>query len=209
MTALPRIAFAALLTAGLAGCAATDPEAYRRPGALSISVIDDTLNRDGAPAGLSESFVLDIPKEFFDEDLPSEFRNGGVGIINNDLQLTQMWNRFSRDNTALRPSIDFKTTALLFVYDDQHYNLVRLLGMNVADGVANPIIWHTNWTLSIGGSEDRRRWLAATKPQKDQPTGKGNVNVAFLQIPRDLPPRQAGVTAVMANGKPIPVPKAP
>lgn len=209
MTALTRRLLLLLPFFMLAGCAAPTAADYQRQGALTVRVLDETLNRDGAPAGLPESFVLDIPKEFFDDDLPSEFRNGGVGIINNDLQLTQMWNRFSRDNTALRPSIDFKTKALLFVYDPDHYNLVRLLGMEVIDGVANPIIWHTNWTLSIGGNENRRKWLAQTKPQKDVPTGKGNVNVAFLQIPRDLPPGQAGVTAVLANGVPVPVPKEP
>ncbi|MEG2725348.1 MAG: hypothetical protein RR982_05815, partial [Kiritimatiellia bacterium] len=130
---------------------------------------------------------------------PSDFHHKGIGIINNDAQFIQLWNAYSSDNTALRPAIDFKNKVLFFAYDEKHYNLVRILGMEVTQGIANPIIWHTNWTLAIGGD---------ARLQKPGSTGKGKVNVAFLQIPRNLP-GQPGVTAILAHGKIIPLPLEP
>ncbi len=197
-----------LVCAVMAGCAAPTAQDYADDTAMSLEVFDDTAGGDGIPTGLAESFVLEIPKAFFDEYIDTKWRNEGVGIINDNVQFVKLWEFYARDNTALRPSIDFKTRALLFVYDEEYYNLVRILGMQVKQGIANPVIWHTNWTLSIGGSEERQKWLAR-KENREEQTGRGVVQVAFLQLPRHLPPSQPGVTAVFANGRIIPVPKEP
>ncbi len=199
-----RVAGVCIAVGLLVGCAAPTLEECQSPQALTVNVLNETLSSDGIPKGLPESFVLDIPKRFFDEDLPDDLYHKGVGIINNDLQFVKLWDYYARDNTALRPAIDFRTRVLLFAYDEEYYNLVRILGMEIYQGVANPILWHTNWTLSIGGEGKKERGARGASGG-----GKGLVNVAFLQIPRHLLPQQSGVTAVFANGELIPVPEEP
>lgn len=154
---------------------------------------------------------LDVPVRFFDEILPKRFQYHGIGIINDQATFLRMWELYSKETTALPPSIDFDSYALLFVYDPNFYNLVSIRGLNVWQGIANPFVEKTNWTLSITGDKKMRE--IRTKEGQTLPEPK--VNVAFLQIPRNRP-GMPGVTAVLVEGKNepedsrvIPVPSRP
>ena len=139
---------------------------------------------------------LDIPKRFFDEQLDARWQHHGIGIINDQATFLRMWDLYTIERTALPPSIDFETYALLFVYDPVYYNLVSIRGLNVWQGIANPIVERTTWTLSIEGDKKMRE--IRTKEGQILPEPK--VNVAFLQIPRNRP-GAPGVTAVLVEGK--------
>lgn len=187
-----------LAGACLCGCSAT-MERYASEDALTAQL----------PA--AQTRALDIPKRFFDDVLPERFRYRGIGIINDQETFLKMWELYSLDTTALPPSIDFDTYALLFVYDPDHYNLVAFRGLNVWQGIANPFVEHTNWTLSIGGDAKMRE--IRTKEGQKLPEPK--VNVAFLQILRNRP-GTPGVTAVLvepaedpAKSLVLPVPSKP
>lgn len=137
---------------------------------------------------------MDIPKMFFDDILPEKYHHHGIGIINNQLQFQQLWSLYTDDNTALPPIFDFDREALLFIYDPNYYNLMRICGIYVYQGVANVAIEKTNWKLSFGGNPDARRYREAI----GEPNPEPKVQVSFLRIPRNLKD-QAGVTAVIVE----------
>ena len=169
--------------AAFLGCANT-LERYADEEALTIQ----------QPAAQTQSF--DIPKRFFDEMLAPKWQHSGIGIINDQATFLKMWDLYSIERTALPPSIDFDTYALLFVYDPVYYNLVSIRGLNVWRGIANPIVERTNWTLSIEGDKKMRE----IRQQEGQTLPEPKVNVAFLQIPRNRPGK-SGVTAILVEGR--------
>ena len=169
--------------AAFLGCANT-LERYADEEALTIQ----------QPAAQTQSF--DIPKRFFDEMLAQKWQHSGIGIINDQATFLKMWDLYSIERTALPPSIDFDTYALLFVYDPVYYNLVSIRGLNVWRGIANPIVERTNWTLSIEGDKKMRE----IRQQEGQTLPEPKVNVAFLQIPRNRPGKP-GVTAILVEGR--------
>ncbi len=193
------IFFCLLTVAFLTGCTAT-MDRYRDPKALTVQL----------PAAKTES--LDIPVSFFDEILPGSLQHKGIGIINTQTQFQEMWNLYATDTTALPPIVDFENVALIFVYDPNYYNHVQIVGVNVWEGIANPIISSTNWTLSIGGDPMVRKIRAQEGIQLPPP----KVNVAFLQVPRHRE-GNPGVTAILvegdkddpANSLVVPVPESP
>lgn len=165
----------------LGGCTATMGD-YASEAALTAQI----------PAAQTQA--LDIPKRFFDEILPAEWQHKGIGIINDQETFQKLWELYSIDQTALPPSIDFKTCALLFVYDPNYYNLVSIRGLNVWQGIANPFVERTNWTLSIEGDRKMRE----IREKEGQKLPEPKVNVAFLQLLRDRP-GTPGVTAVLVE----------
>lgn len=156
--------------------------------------------------------AFDIPVRFFNEELPKRFQHQGLGIINDQETFTHMWNIYARETTALPPSIDFRDYALIFVYDPKYYNHVEIIGLNVWNGIANPIIKKTDWTLSIEGNVQMQKIRRAEGAKVPEP----KVNVAFLQVPRHRPD-QSGVTALLVEGNMedpgtslvIPIPEKP
>ena len=137
---------------------------------------------------------LDIPKRFFDEMLPAHFQHKGIGIINDQETFQKMWDLYTIERTALPPSVDFKTYALLFVYDPNYYNLVSIRGVNIWQGIANPMVERTDWKLSIEGNMQMRR----IREREGQTLPEPKVNVGFLQVPRHGP-GTPGVTAVLVE----------
>ena len=154
---------------------------------------------------------LDIPKRFFDEELPARFQHAGIGIINDHATFLKLWSAYTQDTTVLPPSIDFKNFAVLFVYDPEYYNRVFIRGLNVWQGIANPIVERTNWKLAIGGDPKMRE----IKEKQGIAVPEPKVNVGLVELLRNKPGRP-GVTAVLVEGaeKPedslvIPVPEVP
>ena len=155
---------------------------------------------------------LDIPVRFFDEDLPSHYQYKGLGIINDQETFLKLWNSYAKEATALPPSVDFRDYVLIFVYDPNYYNHVEIVGLNVWQGIANPIIRKTDWKLSIGGNPTMRKIREAEGAILPEP----KVNVAFQQVPRHRRNR-SGVTALLVEGnadepgksRVIPIPDAP
>lgn len=155
---------------------------------------------------------LDVPVRFFDDDLSSRYHSHGMGIINDQETFSRLWDVYTKESTALPPSIDFQEYALLFVYDAEYYNFIKIIGLNVWQGIANPIIQKTNWKLSIHGNEQMRKIRESEGATLPEP----KVNVAFLQIPRHRKDRP-GVTAILVDGaasdasenRVIPVPSHP
>lgn len=193
--------FALGLALCMAGCQST-AGAYMDASALSVQV----------PVTQQQS-AIDIPVEFFDEVLSSRYQYHGIGIINDQRTFQKLWSYYAKEATRLPPSIDFDNYALLFVYDPEYYNRVAIIGINILQGVANPIIEKTQWTLSIGGDPVARK----VREQAGKPVPSAKVNVAFQQIPRHKPGRP-GVTAVLVDGlsgttpeecRVIPVPSHP
>ncbi len=137
----------------------------------------------------------DIPVRFFNEMLPSGQQHNGLGIINTQTQFQEMWALYAKDTTALPPVIDFENVALAFVYDPVYYNHVEIIGVNIWQGIANPIVKRTNWTLSIEGDPQMRR----IREMKGESLPEPKVNVAFLQLPRHREGRP-GVTALLVEG---------
>lgn len=193
MTPRCRMLVLPLCAALLGGCVAT-MAAYEAEDAVTARL----------PAEDSRS--IDVPKRFFDEILPKRLQHDGLGIINTQEQFSALWELYVRDATALPPSIDFRDSVLLFVYDPAYYNLVRFKGLNVWKGIANPFVERTNWKLSLEGDPTLRRIRKAAGESVPEP----KVNVALLQIPRNRP-GHPGVTAILvgANGEVIPVPPEP
>jgi hypothetical protein len=155
--------------------------------------VDEEALTFQAPARETQSF--DIPVRFFNEMLPSRYHHKGIGIINDQETFLEMWSLYSKDATALPPSIDFRDFALVFVYDPLYYNQVSIIGINVWQGIANPIIRKTDWKLSIEGNQQMRKIREAEGATLPEP----KVNVAFQQVPRHRP-GQRGVTALMVEG---------
>lgn len=156
---------------------------------------------------------LDIPVAFFDEELSSRYHYHGIGIINDQETFQKLWGYYVQEATRLPPVVDFDNYALLFVYDPKYYNKVAIVGVNVFEGIANPFVEKTNWTLSIGGDPIARK----IREQEGKPVPSAKVNVAFQQIPRHRPGRP-GVTAILVDGtqaqnleecRVIPVPSHP
>lgn len=137
---------------------------------------------------------MDIPKKFFDEILPSKYHYNGIGIINNQLQFQRLWALYSDQRTALPQIIDFEQEALIFVYDPNYYNFIRICGIDVYQGIAEIAIEKTKWELAIGGNPDARRYREAI----GEPTREPIVNVSFLRVPRNQE-MQRGVTAVVVE----------
>ncbi len=183
----------------LTGCTATMSR-YVEPDALTIQL----------PA--SETKSLDIPVRFFDDTLPQSQQYKGIGIINTQTQFQEMWQLYAQDTTALPPVVDFEQVALLFVYDPVYYNHVNIIGLNVWQGIANPIVKRTNWKLSIGGDPTMRK----IRELEGQALPEPKVNVAFLQVPRHRE-GHPGVTAILVEGNAedqadslvVPVPEEP
>ncbi len=183
----------------MAGCSATWSR-YADPEALTVQ----------RPCEPTKS--LDIPVKFFNDELPSSQLHAGIGIINTQTEFQEMWALYAKETTALPPIIDFENVALLFVYDPVYYNHVEIIGLNVWQGIANPIIKRTNWTLSIEGDPKMRR----IREQKGETLPEPKVNVAFLQVPRHREGRP-GVTAILVEGDAedegaslvVPVPEEP
>ncbi len=173
---------------------------------------DAALTLPAATAVNATMKSMDIPVAFFDNELSSRFHHKGIGLINNQAQFQKMWRMYTNENTALPPIFDFEKRVLLFVYDAQYYNLVKICGIHVHQGIANPIVERTNWTLAIGGNEDARRYRESVGKVNPEP----KVNVSFLEIPRHIDGQQ-GVTAILVEGNPdnpeesivIPVPRHP
>lgn len=155
---------------------------------------DETALTIQQPAAQTQAF--DIPKRFFDEQLDARWQHNGIGIINDQATFLKLWDSYTLERTALPPSIDFDTYALLFVYDPVYYNLVSIRGLNVWRGIANPIVERTNWTLSIEGDKKMRE----IRQKEGQTLPEPKVNVAFLQIPRNCPGKP-GVTAILVEGR--------
>ncbi|MDO5462508.1 MAG: hypothetical protein Q4F99_03370 [bacterium] len=155
---------------------------------------------------------MDIPKKYFDEMLPSSHLYNGIGVINDQVQFQQLWALYTNDNTALPPIIDFDEEALLFVYDPNYYNFIRICGIFVYQGVAEIAIEKTDWKLSFGGNPDARRYREAV----GEPNPEPKVNVSFLRVPRNTK-MQPGVTAVIVGAneedemqsRVVPVPSRP
>ncbi len=183
----------------VAGCHATWG-GYTDPAALTLQ----------QPCEATKAY--DIPVAFFDDVLPSSQQYKGIGVINTQTQFQEMWSLYAKDTTALPPVIDFEDVALLFVYDPVYYNRVEIIGVNMWQGIANPIVNRTNWTLSIEGDPMMRM----IREQKGESSPEPKVNVAFLQVPRHREGRP-GVTAVLVEGNKddwekslvVPVPDAP
>jgi hypothetical protein len=194
-----QIALFGICVALFTGCTAT----------MGRYVDEDALTLQ-APARETQSF--DIPVRFFNDILPSRYQHKGIGIINDQETFLAMWRLYSKDATALPPSIDFRDYALIFVYDPLYYNQVSIIGINVWQGIANPIIRKTDWKLSIEGNQQMRKIREAEGASVPEP----KVNVAFQQVPRHRP-GQRGVTALMVEGcneRPedslvIPIPEKP
>ncbi len=182
----------------LCGCAAT-MERYADPEALTLQ----------SPVANAQS--LDVPKRFFDEELPARFQHKGIGIINDQETFLRFWSAYTTEATALPPSIDFENFAVLFVYDPEYYNRVFIRGLNVWEGIANPIVERTNWKLTIGGDPKMREIRRLQGLSVPEP----KVNVGLVELLRNKPGRP-GVTAVLVEGAEdpaeslvIPVPEGP
>lgn len=183
----------------LCGCAAT-MERYADPDALTMR------------SPVSNARSLDIPKRFFDDELPARFQHKGIGIINDQETFLRLWAAYNTtDTTALPPSIDFENFVVLFIYDPEYYNRVFIRGLNVWEGIANPIVERTNWKLSIGGDPKMRE----IREKQGLSVPEPKVNVGLLELLRNKPGRP-GVTAVLVEGAEdpadslvIPVPEAP
>lgn len=182
----------------LCGCAAT-MERYADPKALTQQ----------SPVANAQS--LDVPKRFFDEELPARFQHKGIGIINDQETFLRFWSAYTTEATALPPSIDFENFAVLFVYDPEYYNRVFIRGLNVWEGIANPIVERTNWKLAIGGDPKMREIRRLQGLSVPEP----KVNVGLVELLRNKPGRP-GVTAVLVEGAEdpaeslvIPVPEGP
>lgn len=182
----------------LCGCAAT-MERYADPKALTLQ----------SPVANAQS--LDVPKRFFDEELPARFQHKGIGIINDQETFLRFWSAYTTEATALPPSIDFENFAVLFVYDPEYYNRVFIRGLNVWEGIANPIVERTNWKLAIGGDPKMREIRRLQGLSVPEP----KVNVGLVELLRNKPGRP-GVTAVLVEGAEnpaeslvIPVPEGP
>lgn len=182
----------------LCGCAAT-MERYADPKALTLQ----------SPVANAQS--LDVPKRFFDEELPARFQHKGIGIINDQETFLRFWSAYTTEATALPPSIDFENFAVLFVYDPEYYNRVFIRGLNVWEGIANPIVERTNWKLTIGGDPKMREIRRLQGLSVPEP----KVNVGLVELLRNKPGRP-GVTAVLVEGAEdpaeslvIPVPEGP
>ncbi|MBQ9693709.1 MAG: hypothetical protein IJV69_03025 [Kiritimatiellae bacterium] len=155
---------------------------------------------------------LDIPVRFFKEELPERYQHKGLGIINDQETFLKMWNLYAKEATVLPPSVDFRDYVLIFVYDPNYYNHVEIIGLNVWQGIANPIVRKTDWKLSIEGNQQMRKIREAEGAKLPEP----KVNVAFQQVPRHRP-GQSGVTALMVEGNAddpgeslvIPIPEKP
>lgn len=180
------------------GCAAT-MERYADPKALTLQ----------SPVANAQS--LDVPKRFFDEELPARFQHKGIGIINDQETFLRFWSAYTTEATALPPSIDFENFAVLFVYDPEYYNRVFIRGLNVWEGIANPIVERTNWKLAIGGDPKMREIRRLQGLSVPEP----KVNVGLVELLRNKPGRP-GVTAVLVEGAEdpaeslvIPVPEGP
>ncbi len=182
-----------LCAALLGGCVATMAD-YETDAAITARL----------PAEGNRS--IDVPKRFFDDVLPKRLQHEGMGIINTQEQFSAFWELYARDATALPPSIDFRDSVLLFVYDPVYYNLVRFKGINVWKGIANPFVERTQWKLAIEGDPMLRKIRKAAGESVPEP----KVNVALLQLPRNRP-GHPGVTAILvdAKGTVIPVPPEP
>lgn len=182
----------------LCGCAATMAR-YADPKALTLQ----------SPVANAQS--LDVPKRFFDEELPARFQHKGIGIINDQETFLRFWSAYTTEATALPPSIDFENFAVLFVYDPEYYNRVFIRGLNVWEGIANPIVERTNWKLAIGGDPKMREIRRLQGLSVPEP----KVNVGLVELLRNKPGRP-GVTAVLVEGAEdpaeslvIPVPEGP
>ena len=176
-----------------------------------------TMERDADPKALTlqspvaNAQSLDVPKRFFDEELPTRFQHKGIGIINDQETFLRFWSAYTTEATALPPSIDFENFAVLFVYDPEYYNRVFIRGLNVWEGIANPIVERTNWKLAIGGDPKMREIRRLQGLSVPEP----KVNVGLVELLRNKPGRP-GVTAVLVEGAEdpaeslvIPVPEGP
>ena len=136
----------------------------------------------------------------------------GIGIINDQETFLRLWAAYNTtDTTALPPSIDFENFVVLFIYDPEYYNRIFIRGLNVWEGIANPIVERTNWKLSIGGDPKMRE----IREKQGLSVPEPKVNVGLLELLRNKPGRP-GVTAVLVEGAEdpaeslvIPVPEAP
>ncbi len=183
-----------LCAALLGGCVSAKMGAYENEAAITARLPAEDTN------------AIDVPKRFFDDCLPQRQQQHGIGIINSQEQFSELWSLYTRDATALPPSIDFRDFVVLFVYDPEYYNLVRFTGVNIWRGIANPFVERTNWTLAIGGNPTLRKIRLAEGENVPEP----KVNVALLQLPRHRP-GHPGVTAILVSpkGDVIPVPGEP
>lgn len=175
------------------GCFTPVLEDYTDEKALTANLPVDPSNK-----------AIDIPKVFFDDTLPGRFQNNGIGIINDQDQFQKLWNLYAKDATALPPSIDFQENFVLFVYDPEYYNLIRIIGVNVWQGVANPIIEKTKWTLPLEGDP----MMHKIRQIKGEKMPEIKVNAALLQLPRNRK-GAPGITAIMAGDTYIKVPRRP
>ena len=199
MNTFKSLLFLPLCSLFFTGCVAT-MDSYRSEDAVTLQT------------EVKSTKSLDIPVRFFDEDLPSRYQYKGLGIINDQETFLKLWNSYAQEATALPPSVDFRDYVLIFVYDPNYYNHVEIVGLNVWQGIANPIIRKTNWKLSIGGDPTMRKIREAEGAQLPEP----KVNVAFQQVPRHRKGR-SGVTALLVEGnaqepgqsRVIPIPDAP
>lgn len=198
--------FTRLITLSFAVCAAL----FVGCAATMGDYLDETARTERY--AVRETQSLDIPVKFFDDILPSKYQHKGLGIINDQETFTQMWGLYTKEATSLPPSIDFRDYVLIFVYDPNYYNQVTIVGLNIWNGIANPIVRKTNWKMSIGGNQQMRK----IREQEGAKLPDPKVNVAFLQVPRNRP-GHPGVTALLVDGSAsdendnlvIPIPEEP
>lgn len=163
-------------------------------------------------ANVDSTKSFDIPVRFFKDDLPARYQYHGLGIINDQETFSKMWRYYAKDTIAVPPSIDFRDYALIFVYDPNYYNQVSIIGLNVWQGIANPIVHKTDFKLSIEGNLQMRKIREKEGAVLPEP----KVNVAFQQVPRHRVDRP-GVTALLVEGnaedpgasRVIPIPSHP
>ena len=112
---------------------------------------------------------------------------------------------------TLKESISLTASAQQFYGYAEYYNRVFIRGLNVWQGIANPIVERTNWKLAIGGDPKMRE----IKEKQGIAVPEPKVNVGLVELLRNKPGRP-GVTAVLVEGaeKPedslvIPVPEEP
>ncbi len=199
MQSLPALLFIAVAALFFTGCAAT-----------VTRYVDETALTCQLPVQDTPSY--DIPIRFFNEDLPERYQANGLGIINDQETFAKMWRLYTKNNTALPPSIDFQNNVLLFVYNPHYYNQVSIIGLNVWNGIANPIILKSDKQFSIEGNPITRK----IREQEGKRVNDPIVSVALLQLQRHREDRP-GVTAVLVEGnsedfgesRVIPIPSEP
>lgn len=83
------------------------------------------------------------------EELPQERIYRGIGVITEEEDFAILWDAYASERALPQPNIDFTTRFVIFVYDTSYYNLCRIVGVKINQGILNPIISSSSTTMEI------------------------------------------------------------